>query len=280
VAIGLIVMNVYLISDNNQTQHQLHELKNGIDVWKNGCDAQEIAIQEKIDALNVEPINDICVNGICSRYPSIASPLNFLGCWDADTNDPLLLNNTGTPNDAYIVCVNGTTTLDGQSDWDVGDLLIFLGGSENAWIKNDGSPENLPDFITDIKRTTIPFKWICGGNPVNVNASVEFFELTESGIQVYVPEIFIEDTMENFELCFINTTESLTNLELLPILNDVKRVHVTKARGNGFNKGSIELQTSGNFQIFLRLNDVPFQAIDSIGDRFFGSKGYEFIYLK
>lgn len=47
--------------------------------------------------------------------------------WDASTNTPTLADGVGTLDDAYRVSVEGTTTIDGISNWYVGDYIYFNG---------------------------------------------------------------------------------------------------------------------------------------------------------
>ena len=65
------------------------------------------------------------------------SGLHYLGTWDAATNTPTITSGVGTPGDYYIVSVAGTTTIDGISDWQVGDWIIF--SDTGVWQKIDNS---------------------------------------------------------------------------------------------------------------------------------------------
>lgn len=65
------------------------------------------------------------------------SGLQYLGTWDAALNIPLITSGVGTPGDYYIVSVAGTTTIDGISDWQVGDWIIF--SDTGVWQKIDNS---------------------------------------------------------------------------------------------------------------------------------------------
>ncbi len=62
--------------------------------------------------------------------------LDYKGTWNASTNTPTLASGTGTSGDYYIVSVAGTTNLDGITDWQPGDWLIFNG---TVWQKIDQS---------------------------------------------------------------------------------------------------------------------------------------------
>lgn len=57
------------------------------------------------------------------------------GEWNASTNIPSLASSVGIENYAYRVSVAGNTSLNGISDWNVDDFVIFSGG---AWRKLTG----------------------------------------------------------------------------------------------------------------------------------------------
>lgn len=63
---------------------------------------------------------------------------NYLGTWNASTNSPTLASSTAPLAAAgayYIVSVAGSTTLNGVSDWTVGDWVIWNG---SVWQKLEG----------------------------------------------------------------------------------------------------------------------------------------------
>jgi hypothetical protein len=60
----------------------------------------------------------------------------YQGTWNASTNTPNLVSSTGTNGYYYIVSVDGSTNLNGITDWKVGDWAIFNGG---AWQKVDNT---------------------------------------------------------------------------------------------------------------------------------------------
>lgn len=71
---------------------------------------------------------------------NIPQTFNIQGNWDASTNTPALSDGVN-PIDPleyplYIVSVSGATTLDGSSDWVVGDKLYFANGQ---WYKVDNN---------------------------------------------------------------------------------------------------------------------------------------------
>lgn len=70
---------------------------------------------------------------------NVVSTFEIQGNWNADTNTPTLVsgeNDTGATYPLYIVNVAGSTVIDGQSDWQVGDKIYFGNGQ---WYKADNN---------------------------------------------------------------------------------------------------------------------------------------------
>ena len=61
--------------------------------------------------------------------------LNYKGTWNASTNSPTLVSSVGTKGDYYVVSTAGSTNLDGETLWGVGDWAAFNG---SIWQKVDG----------------------------------------------------------------------------------------------------------------------------------------------
>ena len=59
----------------------------------------------------------------------------YQGTWNASTNTPALADGVGTKGYYYKVSVAGTAAIDGNSQWNVGDTIIFDG---STWDKIDG----------------------------------------------------------------------------------------------------------------------------------------------
>ena len=70
----------------------------------------------------------------------------FKGAWNAATNTPALASGVGTSGFYYVVSTQGSTNLDGITDWDPGDWAIFNG---TAWEKVDNS-----EIITSVNGQT------------------------------------------------------------------------------------------------------------------------------
>lgn len=66
---------------------------------------------------------------------SLVGAVVYQGLWNASTNSPTLVSSTGTKGQYYVVGTAGTTTIDGKSQWNAGDWIIFDGV---IWEKVDG----------------------------------------------------------------------------------------------------------------------------------------------
>ncbi len=87
--------------------------------------------------------------------------LNYKGTWNASTNSPALASGVGTKGDYYVVSVAGSTNLDGETLWGVGDWAVFNGA---AWQKLEGG--------ATINATTITASGtIGGGSTIGVGAA-------------------------------------------------------------------------------------------------------------
>ena len=73
---------------------------------------------------------------VSSQIPaSLLGAVVYQTTWNASTNSPALASGVGTKGFYYKVATAGTTTLDGISQWNVGDTAIFDG---QTWDKIDG----------------------------------------------------------------------------------------------------------------------------------------------
>ena len=62
--------------------------------------------------------------------------LQYQGTWNASTNTPTIQSGIGTDGHFYIVSVAGTTNIDGITDWQVGDWIVF---HDTSWQKVDNT---------------------------------------------------------------------------------------------------------------------------------------------
>ena len=76
----------------------------------------------------------LTTDGTTASWASVAGGLSYQGTWNASTNSPTLASSTGTNGYYYVVGTAGSTNLNGITDWQVGDWLLFNG---STWQKLD-----------------------------------------------------------------------------------------------------------------------------------------------
>jgi hypothetical protein len=98
------------------------------------------------DNAKVGAVNGIATLDASGRLPvsqltaSVVGAVVYQGTWDASTNTPAFTSGVGTKGNYYKVSVTGTTTVDGKSQWNAGDVIIFNG---TIWDKIDGIPSEV-----------------------------------------------------------------------------------------------------------------------------------------
>ena len=78
----------------------------------------------------------LTTNGTSLSWASVAGGLSYQGTWNASTNTPTLASGVGVNGYYYITATAGSTNLDGITDWQIGDWLMFNG---TVWQKIDQS---------------------------------------------------------------------------------------------------------------------------------------------
>jgi len=78
----------------------------------------------------------LTTNGTSTSWASVTGGLSYQGTWNASTNTPTLASGVGVNGYYYITATAGSTNLDGITDWQIGDWLLFNGSN---WQKIDQS---------------------------------------------------------------------------------------------------------------------------------------------
>ena len=78
----------------------------------------------------------LTTNGSVLSWDNVAGGLDYQGTWNASTNTPTLASGVGINGYYYITDTAGSTNLDGITDWQIGDWLLFNG---TVWQKIDQS---------------------------------------------------------------------------------------------------------------------------------------------
>lgn len=109
--------------------------------------ASEVLLMNSLSALGDTGVNEaLKKSGNSIVNGNITGSLTYQGTWNATTNTPTLASGVGTLGYYYYVSVAGTTNIDGITDWQVGDMLLFNG---TAWQKVDNT-----DAVTSVAGMT------------------------------------------------------------------------------------------------------------------------------
>jgi hypothetical protein len=102
---------------------------------------------------NTSNNTDIATTAFVQNLVSaVAGGLNYQGTWNASTNTPTLTSGVGTKGYLYEVSVAGTTTLDGNSTWNVGDFVLFNG---TVWQRIPAQTTGVASFNTRTGAVTL-----------------------------------------------------------------------------------------------------------------------------
>jgi len=108
-----------------------------------------------------------------SSITNAIGALNYKGTWDALTNNPTLTSGVGTKGDYYVVSVAGSTDLDGQTLWGVGDMAVFNG---TVWQKVDGGNTST---VTQLTVTTLTgYMYANNTTPVTASTTIPVANIT------------------------------------------------------------------------------------------------------
>lgn len=134
-----------------------------------------------LTGVNITGGTVVATDTILEAFGKVQNQINGLiggsiykGTWDAATNTPTITSGVGTTGWYYIVSVPGSTNIDGITDWNLGDWIIFDG---TAWQQVDNTDavvsvngqtgavslttDNIPEgatnkyFTTSLARTSI-----------------------------------------------------------------------------------------------------------------------------
>lgn len=111
-----------------------------------------------------------------SSITNAIGALNYKGTWNASTNTPTLASGTGTKGDYYVASVAGTTTLDGISNWGIGDWAVFNG---SVWQRVEGGADLNGVNLSVTGTTTL--SGLTASTALALNASKEVVSVANTG---------------------------------------------------------------------------------------------------
>ena len=111
-----------------------------------------------------------------SSITNAIGALNYKGTWNATTNSPALASGVGTKGDYYVVGTAGTTTLDGISNWGIGDWAVFNG---SVWQRVEGGAD-LNGVNLSVSGTST-LSGLTASTALALNGSKEVVSVTNTG---------------------------------------------------------------------------------------------------
>lgn len=111
-----------------------------------------------------------------SSITNAIGALNYKGTWNANTNSPALASGVGTKGDYYVVSVAGTTTLDGISNWGIGDWAVFNG---SVWQRVEGGADLNGVNLSVTGTSTL--SGLTASTALALNGSKEVVSVTNTG---------------------------------------------------------------------------------------------------
>ena len=178
---------------------------------------------------------------------------NYQGTWNAATNNPALASSVGTKGYYYVVNVDGSTNLNGITDWKVGDWAIYNG---TIWQKVDNS-----ESVTSVFGRVGSITAVAGDYSATQITNTAAGSITATNVQDAINELDGEKLAKASNLSDVaSVTTSRSNLGLgsaavesatffLQAANSLSDVaSVALARSN-LGLGSIATQSAGNVTI-------------------------------
>lgn len=178
---------------------------------------------------------------------------NYQGTWNADTNNPALTSSVGTKGHYYVVNVDGSTNLNGITDWKVGDWAIYNG---SVWQKVDNS-----ESVTSVFGRVGSITAVAGDYSATQITNTAAGSITASNVQDAINELDGEKLAKASNLSDVaSVTTSRTNLGLgsaavesatyfLQVANSLSDVASVALARTNLGLGSIATQSAGNVTI-------------------------------
>jgi hypothetical protein len=191
----------------------------------------------------------LTTNGSALSWASVAGGLSFQGTWNASTNTPTLASGVGVNGYYYITATAGSTNLDGITDWQIGDWLLFNG---TVWQKIDQS--NLVTSVNGqtgaVSVGTVTSVAATAGTGITVTGS----PITSSGT-LTITNSAPDQTVSLTASTGISTSGTYPNFT---ITNTAPDQTVALTAGTG-------ISTSGTYPNFTITNSAPDQTVALTG---------------
>ena len=111
----------------------------------------------------------------------------YQSVWNASTNSPALTSSVGTKGYYYIVSVDGSTNLNGITDWKIGDWAIYNGTTWNK-VDNSDSVSSVNGFTGAVSLTTANISEVTNlyYTDARARAAISLTTTGNSGVSTYL----------------------------------------------------------------------------------------------
>ena len=151
-----------------------------------------------------------------SAQTNALGALNYKGTWDATANSPALASSVGTKGDYYVVGTAGSTTLNGISNWGIGDWAVFNG---SVWQRVEGGADVNAVNLTVSGNTTL-------SGPVSVTPTWNAGATVLSGIGLSVTDTASASTSLLMNLAVGTTFLTLRKNGLLTLKGNESEISI------------------------------------------------------
>jgi len=173
-----------------------------------------------------------------SSIANYIGALNYKGTWNASTNTPTLVSGVGLKGDYYVVSVAGSTNLDGQTLWGVGDLACFNG---SVWQKIDGGDTSI---ISGLTVTTLT-GYMYSNNTAGVTASTTIPVANVSGAVANTINVLAGGLLSGGGALTSNVTISLASVPVANVTG-LGTIATQNANAVAITGGTVTATLSGN----------------------------------
>jgi hypothetical protein len=113
---------------------------------------------------------------------SAIGALEYQGTWDASANSPTITSSVGTKGAYYVVSVAGTTSIDGISNWGVGDWIVFNG---SVWQRVEGGADLNGVNLTFTGTASGPGYQLSAAGIITESGTTRTLSATDNGKVIY-----------------------------------------------------------------------------------------------